>query len=342
MSWHKILILLAVIAAIHLVVIFGCMSGGSDVPPPDPYAEARETFFERLFASGGSGTSGSAVSGVRPWDYSCKLDLPDALAQKAQKASGVIVVELDSRRVLWEKNSRNPVAIASLTKLMTALLVAEKLENDPQFKLDEVITLSSTATGVESHKFNAGTRLTVHDLILAMMIASANDAATSLAERIGGTVPEFVEMMNRRAAQMGLEAARFNSPSGLPQGRERENSYASVSDILHLCEALMKYRVIMDACGESYAKLSNDYPVYTTNGLLLHPRPNRPYYRKVPGLIGFKTGFTNAAKCCLAFGVIRNDRIIIGCVTGFPSAADRERFCSELIEWAFTVLQESN
>ncbi len=342
MSWHKILILLGVIAAIHLVVIFGCVSGSGSGEnlPPDPFAAVRESFFDRLFADTGGREGETSTPGVRPWDYSRMLEIPETLAQKAQRASSVIIVELSGRRVLWEKNSRNPVAIASLTKLMTALLVAEKLEKDPQFKLDEVITISPAAAAVESRKFSAGTRLTVQDLILAMMIASSNDAAFQLAERVASSVPAFVEMMNERADKMGLSAVKFNSPNGLPQGKERENSYAAAADVIHLCEALMKYPVIMSACSESYAKLSNDYPVYTTNGLLLHPRSNRPYYRKVPGLIGFKTGYTNAAKFCLAFGVERKGRVFLGCVTGFPSAADRERVCNELIEWAYTVSQE--
>ena len=342
MSWHKILVLLGVIAAIHLVVIFGCIGGSGDAVPEDPFAAVRESLFDRLFAAGNEAGDPEDDSKVRPWDYSGTLELPDALARRAQRASSVIIVDMTDRRVLWEKNSRSPVAIASLTKLMTALLVAERLESDPEFKLDEVLTISPAAAGVESHKFSAGTRFTVQDLILAMMISSSNDAAFQLAERIGGSVPEFVEMMNRRAAEMGLETVRFNSPNGLPQGRERENSYASASDVLHLCEAVMRHRVIMDACGESYAKLSNGQEIYTTNGLLLYPRPNRPYYSKVPGLIGFKTGFTNAAGCCLAFGVVRNNRIIIGCVTGFPSVAEREPFCKELIEWAYSTAQVEN
>ena len=97
----------------------------------------------------------------------------------------------------------------------------------------------------------------------------------------------------------------------------------------------MQFDPIMEFCGKSSVKLSNGKEFYTTNGLLKHPTKARPNWRKVPGLIGFKTGFTNAAGCCLAFGVTRDGRTIIGCVTGFPSSADRERFCSDLIEWAY-------
>jgi D-alanyl-D-alanine carboxypeptidase (penicillin-binding protein 5/6) len=215
------------------------------------------------------------------------------------------------------------------------LLVAEELERNPDFKLDTVVEISPAAAAVESRHFNAGEKLTVKDLLFAMMISSSNDAATQAGITLGGDTASFVKKMNERAAAMGLTGVNFNSPSGLLQGGARENSMASCEAIVHLCEAVMKYNAVMEPAGESYAKLSGGRELYTTNGLLKHPTKARPYWRKVPGLFGFKTGYTKAAGCCLAFGVTRKGRTVIGCVTGFPSSADRERFCSDLIEWAY-------
>ena len=347
MSWRNILLLLLVICAVHLLVIFGCMYRGKS-------SSGRET------AEGKDGSGGGILEKifpsekveakpvpkapeslkVLPWKYGKNGVLPPNLQKQAKTAKSAIVVDLGTRQVLWEKNSRQPVPVASLTKLMTALLVAEKLGNIPGFSLDEKLTMSQTAASVESRKFNAGDQYTVRDMIRAMMIGSANDAAVLLAERVAGSSADFVKEMNLRAEKMGLAAADFNSPSGLPQ--KGVNSLATAGDILHLCEAVMKYPVIMECCSESYAKLSNGKEIYTTNGLLKHPTRARPYWKKVDGLIGFKTGYTNAAGSCLAFGVTRNGRTVLGCVTGCPGAADRERLCSGLIEWAFQKQEGKN
>ena len=343
MSWRNILILLLVIAGIHLILIMG-ISGGCreekkrETTPPaeksgDVTASAEVEHHGKTAKNKIKDPEKPLSLKVSPWKYGSFRRLPDNLAKQSSRATSGIIVDLNTRQVLWEKNSRRPVPVASLTKLMTALLVAEKFENGAG--IDESIAMSETAAAVEGRRFAPGEKLQIRDLIAAMMICSANDAATMLAEVVSGRVAVFVDKMNERALEMGLKGVDFNSPSGLPQGKKRENSLASASDILHLCQALMRHRIIMDVCKESYAKLSNGKEVYATNGLLKHPTKARPYWRKVPGLFGFKTGYTKAAGCCLAFGVTRNGRTFIGCVTGFPSSADRERFCNGLIEWAY-------
>ena len=354
MSLQKILVLLCVIAGIHILVIYGCMhSGKSDTPEKKAAEPDLAAVFEQLFPANAPERGEQqqspdkfqklfrkrTVSKVKPWVYGKSFSLPPNIQKQSKRAVSAIIVDLNTRQVLWEKNSRTPVAIASLTKLMTALLVAEKLDSDPSFNPDTEVTFSPTAAAAAYRKFNAGDKLTIRDLIMALMVGSANDAAVQLAECVNGSNAEFIRQMNLRAEKMGLTSANFNSPNGLPQGKAKINSKASAADVLHLCEAVMGYKIIMDACGENHARLSNGKEFFTTNGLLLHPRKNRSYYRKVPGLIGFKTGFTNAAGFCLAFGATRNGRTILGCVTGFPSAADRERFCSDLIEWAYSNAQ---
>lgn len=348
MSWKKILILLGVITVIHLILIFGVIRGSTgektvetetgrsagEVVESSPAGEKKNTVTEKTVVRKPE-RKVVPVRKVSPWKYGKNPSLPGNLAKQSERAKSVILVDLESRRVLWEKNSRKAVPVASLTKLMTALLVAERVELNQGISLDAPVEISPVAAAVEGRRFNAGETLLVKDLIAAMMICSANDAATQLAQTVGGKVDDFVKLMNERAGKMGLSEADFNSPSGLPQGKKRVNSIASAADILHLCQALMKHPSIMNVCGESYAKLSNGKEIFATNGLLKHPTKARPHWRKVPGLFGFKTGYTKAAGCCLAFGVTRGGRTVLGCVTGFPSSADRERFCSDLIEWAY-------
>lgn len=339
MAWKNILILLVVIASVHLVIIFGVSGGCRDKNVKKQSETPHQTEAAENFPAP---VPEKNLYRAEPWKFGQELKLPSALAKQSEKAKSAIIVDLASRKVLWEKKSRQKVAIASLTKLMTVLLTAEKLEKDPDLKENTIVAMSRSAASTAYRKYDAGDRFTIKDLISAAMIQSANDAAAMLAETVGGSEEKFVRLMNERAFEIGLEQADFNSPHGLPVGKNKENSCASAADVLFLCEALMDYPLVMDICGESAVKLSNGREIYTTNGLLLYPRANRPYYRKVPGMIGFKTGFTNEAGCCLAFGVTRDGKTVLGCVTGFPSAADRERFCSDLIEWAYKTGEVTN
>ena len=367
MGWKKILILLAVIAAIHVIVITGFTGGcrsreaaagketgkgaaaeetvpgkGEDLIS-EKLAAWRERLPEQLRVLRPSAVRVPRLPAVRvtpvvPWKRPGNAALPKALSKQAERAKSVIVVDFGKRQVLWEKNSRQAVAVASLTKLMSAVLIAEKLERDPKFNMDTKVPVTKAASSVERSRvlgLREGESYSVQDLLQAMMIGSYNDAAAQLAEAVGGSVENFVKMMNDRAAAMRLDGANFNSPNGLPQGKQRINSFASASDILHLCEELMRHKEVAAFCRMSHAKLESGREVWTSNNLMKAPSRGRAYRRQVPGLIGFKTGFTNAAGSCLAFGVEREGRVIIGCVTGFPSAADRDRFCNDVIEWAF-------
>jgi D-alanyl-D-alanine carboxypeptidase len=117
------------------------------------------------------------------------------------------------------------------------------------------------------------------------------------------------------------------------------NSFASVEDITYICENLIPYDRVMELCRKRSAQLHTGKWVYSHNNLLLAPTKRRPNRKPVPGLIGFKTGFTNAAGFCLAFGVKRDEKTVLGCVTGFPSAMERDIFCREIIEWAYRTKQ---
>ncbi len=353
MSRKKIIILLLVIAAIHAVIIFGLLpakkSGGGKaaakpalaaaenaplpaaVPPSPPEIQTPPPPPEVVSAA-------PAVRKITPWDYRFPQKLPAGLQKRARRARSGMIVDLSNRRVLWSKEPRRPVAVASLTKLMTALLVAEKMQRDPGFKWDSPVKITAAATAVERScvlGLQQNEVYTLEELMQSMMINSHNDSAAQIAEKISGSVPAFVALMNRRGNELGLASVKFNSPNGLPQGKKRINSFASASDIAHICELLMAYPHIMELCVMRSAQMHTGKKVYSHNNLLLGPTKKRPQRRQVPGIIGFKTGFTNAAGCCLAFGVKRNGKTVIGCVTGFPSAVERDTFCREIIEWAY-------
>lgn len=265
------------------------------------------------------------------YDFSALRPLPADIRKLAKTGKSGVIVDLSSRKVLWAKNPTTPVPVASLTKLMTALLVMEDISSG-RLDMTTRLPVTSAATSVERScvlGMKRGEFYTVKELIAAMMINSHNDAAAQLAASVSGNTNDFIALMNKRAGELGLKSAKFNSPNGLPQGKKRQNSLCSVTDITRLCEALMRYPQLLEFCRMRNYQLHTGKRVYSHNNLL---RRN-----PVKGLFGFKTGFTNKAGFCLAFGVNRRGRHIIGCVAGFASARDRDNFCRRLIEWSYST-----
>ena len=340
MSWAKISLLLAIIALIHVVVIYGCvyadedeMSRQEEVDPALAQALFDHIFTEKS-AEDEAGKDPAGIPKSKSWDYSRTLQLPAPLARQAAKARSVIIVDLATRRVLYEKNSRDKVAIASLTKLMTLLVVSDQMTVKKELTWDSEVKISREAASVENARLKRDT-YTVKDLVYSMMVGSFNDAATQLAITSHGNTGNFVAAMNQRAADMGFTKARFNSPSGLPQGTKRENSCASAAEILYLCEAVMKNPELKKICGTPRYVLSrgskrDGVREIGSSNLMINGR-------NVPGAFGFKTGYTNAAGRCVAFGIERNGRIVICCITGYPSNENNALFDfgTALANWAF-------
>ena len=265
------------------------------------------------------------------YDFSSLKRIPADLQKLSRPGKSGIIVDLSTRKVLWAKNPTAPVPIASLTKLMTALLLMEDISSG-RLEMTTKLPVTAAATEVERScvlGMKRGEVYTVEELLAAMMINSHNDAAAQIAACVAGNVKDFVTRMNTRARELGLSSAAFNSPNGLPQGKQRLNSLCSVTDVTRLSEYLMRYPQLLKFCQMKNKKLHTGKVVYSHNNLLRR--------RPVPGLFGFKTGYTTKAGFCLSFGVTRKGRRIIGCVAGFPSARDRDEFCRRLIDWAYST-----
>ena len=333
--------LLVVVSAVHICIFYAL--GRPDAPAAEPPKNADLSNLPQESAPAAipqnprteefaSETAPLPQPQILPsYDFSNLRKLPADVSKLGSKGKAGIVVDLSSRKVLWAKNPTSPVPVASLTKLMTASLLMEDISSG-RLDMATRLPVTSAATSVERScvlGMQRGEFYTAKELIAAMMINSHNDAAAQLAATIAGNVDDFVVIMNKRASQLGLNSAKFNSPNGLPQGKSRQNSLCSVLDITRICENLMRYPQLMEFCRMRNYKLHTGKIVYSHNNLLRR--------RPVPGLFGFKTGYTSKAGFCLAFGVNRKGRRIIGCVAGFPSAADRDNFCRRLIEWAYST-----
>ena len=256
--------------------------------------------------------------------------LPASVPGSSGARSG-IVVDLDRRIVLWEKNCRRQVPVASMTKMMTMLLVMEMLEQNPKFSLDTRVLIGKQVmqvprTGVLYLK--PGESFTIRELLLGTAVKSANDAATQLAVLVSGDADVFIDKMNDRAAALKLKATKFYSPCGLPD-RAKRNSISSAEDMVLLGERLLEYPLLLEMASTQQGSIregARKTVFVNTNKLIA------PHY---PGVDGLKTGYTSVARSCLTFSVLRDHRRIVGCVTGFPSARDRDRFCRKLIDWAY-------
>lgn len=319
---------------------------------PEPQAE-KPGFWSRLFGGGGEPenqeekTPPPAEVKLRyrqpstnpafgkPLDFSQARhgDLPSSLVPGSSGAVTGIVVDMNTRRVLWEKDSDKPVKLASMVKMMTMLLTFEELERNYSIDLSTPVRITQTARDVPRTGvlyLDPKETFPLSDLLKGTAIKSANDAATMIAEFIGGSVPAFVERMNQRAAELGLTATHFINPCGLTDPK-RGDSVGSARDMVILGERLLEYPVLMEWLSTRAASIreGDKKTIFTNTNRLINPT-------RYPGVDGLKTGYFRAAGSCLTFSVLRNNRRIIGCVTGFKRSTDRDRFCRKLIDWAYT------
>lgn len=263
--------------------------------------------------------------------YTRRGTLPAHAVPGDTSRSGILV-DMDTRRVLWEKDSNKKVPIASMSKMMTLLLAMEHLENTPDLSLDSPIKISRDVlkvprTGVvwldprETFKYS--------ELLMCAAVKSANDAASQLAITVSGSEQDFAAAMNKRAAELKMFNSNFINPHGLPDKKNHKDSVSTAHDMVILGEKLLEYPQLMEYFSTQQASIreGDNRTVIVNTNRLINPR--------YPGVDGMKTGFTKAAGFCLTFSAERNGRRIMGCVTGFATAKERDAFCRKLVDWAF-------
>ena len=264
------------------------------------------------------------------FDFSAVKQLPRSIDERLVRAG--ILIDLDSRKVLWEKSSSKPVPIASLTKLLTIYTAFEELERRPELALDTPVTVSRECTLVANVKapLTAGDKVKLHELFVFSMLKSSNDASHLLAEYFGyGQSGNFIRLMNRKAAEIGMGSSHFVNANGLPIYRSDNDSspqmnMASCHDVAKLIERAYEYPMIIRYTSSRQANTSKGV-VASGNQLL----------GRVSGMEGMKTGYTNAAGNCLAFSCKRNGRRLIGVVTGVQNRRACFEFTAKLLEWGY-------
>lgn|SRR5690625_71124 len=243
-----------------------------------------------------------------------RIDL--AYAEPLVSAEQAIMMDQDSGLILYNKNMDNPQLIASITKVMTAIIAIEQGDLSDQVKVSQEAILAEGS----SIYLTEGESMTLEDLLYGLMLRSGNDAALTIAEHIGGSVEGFVYLMNEKVNWLGLEQTSFANPHGL----DAENHYSTAHDIAKL----MRYAMNNEAFAEinktrSYQSKSRSYQWYNKNKLLTH------YY---PHTIAGKTGYTKAAGRTLVSVAEKNGRQLIVVTINDPNDwFDHMR----LYEWGF-------
>lgn len=182
----------------------------------------------------------------------------------AENAKSAILIEASTGKILFEKNADEKLVPASMTKMMSMLLIMENIENGV-LKWDQKVTVSENASSMGGSQIllETGEKMTVQDLFKGVAIASGNDAVVALAEAIAGSEEGFVDMMNKRAKELGLKNTNFKTPHGLDEA----NHYSSARDMSTIAKELVKHEKVLDFTSvyEDYLREDTDKKIWLVN-----------------------------------------------------------------------------
>lgn len=239
-----------------------------------------------------------------------------------------IIIEASTGKVLFEKDADTLRPPASMTKIMTMLLITEEIEKG-NISLKDVVTISEKAASMGGSQIylEKGSTSTVEELLTTIAVGSANDSAVAMAEKIGGTVENFVSMMNKRAKELGATNTTFKNPHGL----DEEGHLTTARDMALIAKELVKH--------ESIIKLTSTYETTIThqNGKSLWLVNTNSLIKFYSGLDGLKTGFTDKAGYCLTGTMKRNDMRLITVVMKAETKENRNTDTINMMEYAFSM-----
>jgi D-alanyl-D-alanine carboxypeptidase len=244
-----------------------------------------------------------------------------------------IVVSASTQSILWAKNESSPAPIASMTKMMSVLVALDMIERRPEVTLDTPIAVSLGAMQMGGSQLwlEAGTSYPLRQMLMGMMLASANDAAYAVAENLApdGQADTFVALMNRRARELGLERARYYNPHGMPADIEGRDNLSTPLDQARLAMHLLQHPLFMEMASTWNA------PFVHTNGTRIEMYNHNRLLKSVVGVTGMKTGFINRSGYCSTITATRGGRTLIVVAMGLDTRANRDLFVTELLDWGF-------
>lgn len=240
-------------------------------------------------------------------------------------SKSAILMEYSTGEILYEMNPDEKLPIASVTKIMTMLLIAEALDSGT-IKLDDLVSVSERAMsmGGSTMFLETGERITVDEMLKGIAVASANDGTVAMAEFLAGSESEFVARMNEKAKELGMNNTNFVNTNGL----DAEGHYSSARDVALMSRELLKHELIFN-----YTTIWTDtmrggkYELANTNKLI----------RFYDGANGLKTGSTDEALCCLSASAKRDGMQLIAVVLGAPNSNERFGGARTLLDYGFSA-----
>ncbi len=238
-------------------------------------------------------------------------------------AKSAILMEESTGNILYESNPDERLPIASVTKVMSMLLIMEAVDSG-KISLDDMVTVSENAMsyGGSTMFLETGEQLTVNDMLKGIAVASANDGCVAMAEHLAGSESAFVDMMNEKAKKLGMENTHFMNTNGL----DEDDHYSSARDVAIMSRELMKHETIFN-----YTSIWMD----TLRGGKFQLANTNKLIRFYDGANGLKTGSTSKALCCLSAAAKRNDMQLIAVVLGAPTSAERFASAKSLLDYGF-------
>ncbi|MFE4811707.1 D-alanyl-D-alanine carboxypeptidase family protein [Peribacillus simplex] len=245
----------------------------------------------------------------------------------AANAKSAILIERDTGTVLYDKNADVRLSPASMTKIMTMLLIMEAIDKGELSMKEKIRTSEYAASMGGSQIFlEPGEEMTTEQMLKGISIGSANDASVAMAEHIAGSEEEFVRKMNKKAKDLGLKNTKFQNATGLPV----KDHYSSAHDMSIMAKELLKYDTITRFTGtyEDYLRENTEKKFWLVN-------TNR-LVKFYPGVDGLKTGFTNEAKYCLTATAKKGNMRVIAVVFGAVSPKERNAQVTKMLDYAFS------
>ncbi len=244
----------------------------------------------------------------------------------ASTSKSAILLEASTGEIIFEKNAHEKLAPASMTKIMTMLLIIENIEKKV-LDWKDIVTVSENASrmGGSQILLETGEKMNVRDLFKGIAIASGNDASVALAEQIYGTEANFVSMMNKRAKELGLKNTNFKNVHGLDEA----NHYTTAFDMAIMAKEIVKYDDVLKYTSiyEDYLRIDSPRKIWLVN--------TNKLVRFYDGVDGLKTGYTNEAGYCLTATAKKNNTRFIAVVMGVSDNKVRNAEISEMLNFAF-------
>ena len=246
----------------------------------------------------------------------------------AENAKSAILIEASTGEILYQKNANERLAPASMTKIMSLILIMENIENG-NLKWNDIVVVSKNASSMGGSQIFLETNemMTVEDLVKGICIASGNDATVALAEKIAGTEKAFVKLMNDKAKNLGLKNTNFVNATGL----DAEGHYSSAYDMSIMARELVRHEKILE-----FSSIYEDYLRKNTAKKFWLVNTNRlvKFYSYIDGL---KTGYTGNAGYCLTATGMKNDMRLISVVMGEENTDNRTTDTLAMLDYGFNM-----